>query len=74
MGSSPVELDLVDGPHCPLDVLQAHEALVKAEVVPDGVLQVEDSDRRSETAPRVQCVCVARCHPRTFQVAALRLK
>lgn len=49
--SPPVELDLVDCPHRPLDVLQAHKALVEAEVVPDGVLQVEDSERKSETAP-----------------------
>lgn len=42
LGSPPVELDLVDRPHRPLDVLQAHEALVEAEVVPDGVLQAEE--------------------------------
>lgn len=38
LGSPPVELNLVDRPHRPFDVLQAHKALVKAEVVPDGVL------------------------------------
>lgn len=52
LGSPPVELDLVDRPHRPLDVLQAHEALVEAEVVPDGVLQAEERREGSETAPR----------------------
>lgn len=44
-----MELYLVDSPNRPLDVLQAHKALVKAEVVPDGVLHMEDGDRKSET-------------------------
>lgn len=39
LGSPPVELDLVYCPHCPLDVLQAHKALVETEVVSDGVLE-----------------------------------
>ncbi len=32
-------LDLVHGPDCALDVLHAHEALVKAQVVSHCVLQ-----------------------------------
>ena len=33
-----VVLDLVDGPHGALHILHPHEALVEAQVVPDGVL------------------------------------
>lgn len=42
-------LVLIHGPHGALDVLHAHEALVQAQVVADGVLQ-EGTTQLSSTA------------------------
>jgi len=44
-------LVLVDGPDGSLDVLHAHEALVQAQVVADGVLRAERAGELSGTAP-----------------------
>lgn len=43
-------LVLVDGPDGSLDVLHAHEALVQAQVVADGVLRAERAGELSGTA------------------------